>query len=125
MKLSLDRHWLGLGALAGLLAVAMAAWAAHAAPARLSDGQFHMLNSALTMQGWHALALLVVGLWADRRRGVLPHLAGLAFALGMLAFCGAVYSLAILDMSLGMLAPVGGSTLMLGWALLLASVVKR
>ncbi len=120
----LHRLWLAVGALAGLLAVALSAWAAHGAPAHLSDGQLRMLDSALTMQGWHALALLATGLWAERRAGLLPHLAGAAFTLGMLAFCGAVYSLAIAGVSLGGLAPLGGTTLMLGWALLLASAVK-
>jgi uncharacterized membrane protein YgdD (TMEM256/DUF423 family) len=125
MKFPFHRLWLGLGALAGLIAVALSAWAAHAAPARLTEGQLRLLDNALTMQGWHALALLATGLWAQRRGGVLPHLAGLAFVLGMLGFCGAVYSLAITGQSLGRLAPVGGTTLMLGWALLLASAVKR
>lgn len=117
----LPRLWLALGALAGLLAVALSAWAAHGADPAIRP----LLDAALTMQGWHALALLATGLWAERRGGVLPHLAGAAFALGMLCFCGAIYSLALAGRSLGLLAPLGGTTLMLGWALLLASALKR
>ncbi|RYI83425.1 MAG: DUF423 domain-containing protein [Acetobacteraceae bacterium] len=91
------------------------------------DGQqrLAMLASGLQQQGWHALALLAVGLWAERRGGVLPHLAGAAFAVGMLLFCGGVYAVAIGGVSLGSVAPVGGTLLMVGWALLFVSAVWR
>jgi uncharacterized membrane protein YgdD (TMEM256/DUF423 family) len=119
------RAWLALGALAGLLAVALAAWAAHGAPARLDAQALAALGNGLQMQGWHALALLATGLWAERRGGVLPHLAGAAFALGLLLFCGGVYAGAIGGVRLGPVAPTGGMMLMAGWALLLASALKR
>ena len=121
MNVSWHRLWIGLGALAGLLAVALSAWAAHGA----NPAQRPLLDSALTMQGWHALALLFTGLWAERRPGRLVHAAGAAFALGILCFCGAIYSLALAGVSLGPLAPLGGTTLMLGWALLLAAALRR
>jgi uncharacterized membrane protein YgdD (TMEM256/DUF423 family) len=117
----MHRIWIGLGALAGLAAVALSAWAAHAAPRTLDAPRLAMLDSALTMQGWHALALLFAGLWADRRDGILPHLAAGGIALGMLLFCGAVCSAAIGGVSLGPVAPAGGVLLMAGWALLVLS----
>jgi uncharacterized membrane protein YgdD (TMEM256/DUF423 family) len=115
----MERTWIGLGALAGFLAVAMAAVGAHlvADPAAAA-----MLGRAVEMQGWHALALLATGLWA-RRGGRLADLAGAAFVLGLLAFCGAVYALALGGVHAGPLAPVGGTLLMLGWALLGASAL--
>jgi uncharacterized membrane protein YgdD (TMEM256/DUF423 family) len=119
----MHRLWLALGALAGLAAVGLSAWASHAAPMRLEPQRLVVLASGLQQQGWHALALLAVGLWAERRGGVLPHLAGGAFAVGMLLFCGGVYALAIGGVSLGSVAPVGGTLLMVGWALLFVSAV--
>lgn len=110
------RLWIGLGALAGLLAVAMAALVAHdlgeIGPARLE-----MTRAALQMQGWHALALLACGLWAPRG-GRLADAAGATFTAGLVLFCGGVYGLALGGRPVGMLAPVGGTLLMLGWALL-------
>jgi uncharacterized membrane protein YgdD (TMEM256/DUF423 family) len=44
--------------------------------------------------------------------------------LGMLLFCGAVYSLGIAGVSLGRVAPTGGTLLMLGWLLLGASALR-
>jgi uncharacterized membrane protein YgdD (TMEM256/DUF423 family) len=115
-----QRLWIGLGALAGLLAVAMAAVAAHA----IADvGARDIADRAVQMQGWHALALFGVGLWAPRG-GRWADAAGAAFVLGMLAFCGAVYSLALAGVSLGRLAPTGGMLLMLGWALLGVSAIR-
>ena len=76
------------------------------------------------MQGWHALALVACGLWGARG-GRLTHAAGGAFALGTLLFCGAVYVPLLGGPSLGRVAPVGGSLLMLGWALLGLSALRR
>ena len=105
--------------MAGLLAVALAAMAAHGLEA-IGPARLAMLHNANEMQGWHALALLFCGLWAPRG-GRLADAAGAAFTVGLLLFCGAVDTLALSNLSLGVLAPVGGTLLMLGWALLLAS----
>lgn len=118
----MQRLWTALGSLAGLTAVAMAALAAHGVTS-LDPPALQMLRNAVEMHGWHALALLACGLWAPRG-GRLVHCAGAAFALGLLLFCGAVYALALAGLHLAMLAPIGGSLLMLGWALLGLSALR-
>lgn len=121
----MHRLWIAIGALAGLGAVGLAAWAAHGAPAVLEPRPLESLRSAITMQGWHALALLATGLYAERRGGLLPHLAGAGFAIGLILFCGAVYAGALGGPHLGGVAPIGGTTLMAGWALLFLAALKR
>lgn len=121
----MHRLWIAIGALAGLGAVGLAAWAAHGAPAVLEARPLEALRSGVTMQGWHALALLATGLFAERRGGTLPHLAGAAFAIGLILFCGAVYAGALGGPHLGPVAPIGGTTLMAGWALLFLAALKR
>lgn len=115
----MDRVWLGMGSLVGLLAVGMAAATAHlvAGPAAAIAWR------AVQMQGWHALVLLVTGLWAPRG-GLLAHLAGTLFVLGTVVFCGAVYAVALGGLHLGPLAPAGGTMLMLGWAVLGISILR-
>jgi uncharacterized membrane protein YgdD (TMEM256/DUF423 family) len=113
------RLWIGLGALAGFFSVAMAALAAHGLEA-IGPTRLAMLHNAVQIQGWHALALLFCGLWAPRG-GRLADAAGAAFTLGLLLFCGSVDTLALANVSLGLLAPVGGTLLMLGWVFLLVS----
>ena len=120
----MPRLWIALGALFGLLAVAGSAWAAHGAPQMLDARALAMLQSALTMAGWHALALLATGVWVARRGGRLPHVAAAAFVLGTLLFCGGVAA-AIAGVAAGPIAPVGGTLLILGWALLLLAAVRR
>ena len=116
----MQRLWIGLGALAGCGAVGMAAVAAHAP---LSPAAQAMLRSGVEMQGWHALALLACGLWAPRG-GRLADCAGAAFIVGMILFCAGVYTLAFTGVSLGLVAPTGGSLLMLAWLLLALSALR-
>jgi uncharacterized membrane protein YgdD (TMEM256/DUF423 family) len=104
-----------LGALAGLTAVAMAAIAAHSL-GDLNPPSLTMVRNAIEMQGWHALALLACGLWVPRG-GRLTDWAGAAFAAGIVLFCGSVYVLGLAGMHLGIIGPIGGSLLMVGWLL--------
>jgi uncharacterized membrane protein YgdD (TMEM256/DUF423 family) len=120
----MHRLWLVLGALAGLVVVGLSAWAAHGAPAAFEGAQRRAVDSALMIQGWHAAALLVAGLMAERGRR-LAHLAGAAFATGTALFCGAVWWGALGGAPLGPVAPAGGMLLMAGWAVLAASALKR
>jgi uncharacterized membrane protein YgdD (TMEM256/DUF423 family) len=120
----MHRLWLALGALAGLGTVALSAWAAHALPQRLNPARLASVQSALQIQGLHALALLAVGVLTEGRGGLVTW-AGAAFAIGLLMFCGAVYASAIGGVSLGRVAPLGGGVLMLGWLLLLVAALRR
>jgi uncharacterized membrane protein YgdD (TMEM256/DUF423 family) len=112
----MQRTWIALGSLAGLTGVAMAAVAAHGLD-RLDPAAAAAFRSGVEMQVWHAPALLACGLWAPRGGG-LADWAGTAFAAGIVLFCGAVYAPALGGLRLGIMAPVGGTLLMVGWALL-------
>ena len=117
------RLWIGLAGLYGAGAVAMAAAAAHAF-AGLTPAMLRVVESGIQMQGWHALALLGCGVWAEQRGG-LAHWAAAAFALGTLLFCGAVYAIGLGGVSIGPVAPTGGFLLIGGWLLLAASALRR
>jgi uncharacterized membrane protein YgdD (TMEM256/DUF423 family) len=117
----MQRLWMTFGALAGLSAVAMAALAAHGLGG-LDPAARQMVSSALEMHGWHALALLACGLWVPRG-GWLADAAGAAFTVGLVLFCGTIYSLALGGIRLPALAPIGGTTLMAGWLLLCLSIL--
>ncbi len=117
------RLWIGLGGLYGAGAVAMAAVAAHAL-AGVPPATLQIVQSGVQMQGWHALALVACGLWAQRRGG-LAHWAGAAFAVGTVLFCAGVYAVGFAGVSLGRVAPTGGLLLIAGWLLLAASTLSR
>jgi uncharacterized membrane protein YgdD (TMEM256/DUF423 family) len=120
------RLWMVLGCVAGGTAVAMAAVSAHALPQRLTPRALAGVQGAVQMQGWHALALVLVGLWALRagpRAAAVGNVAGACFAVGVLLFCGSVYLGDLAGVRLGPTAPAGGVLLMVGWVLLGASVL--
>jgi uncharacterized membrane protein YgdD (TMEM256/DUF423 family) len=105
----------------------MAAIAAHALPGRLDARGLAMVNTAIQMQMWHALALVLTGIWcrvAPAAALRLGKLAGAAFIAGLLLFCGAVYSQAIAGIPLGPAAPIGGTLCMAGWVLLAVSALR-
>ena len=123
----MERVWVGFGAIAGACMVAMAAYASHglgSTPANVLAG----VNSAIQMQGFHALALVFTGLWA-RRGGWFSNLAGLAFVVGIVLFCGTLYQPVgpswARGFRMGFLAPIGGMSLIAGWVLLGLSALRR
>jgi uncharacterized membrane protein YgdD (TMEM256/DUF423 family) len=118
----MQRIWIALGSLAGLGAVMMSAVMAHGLGS-LDPEALRITASGVQMQGWHALALLAAALWS-RRGGRLAHVAALAFAVGTVLFCGAVYARGLTGISLGPAAPAGGIILMLGWLLLGLSAMR-
>ncbi|TVR79484.1 MAG: DUF423 domain-containing protein [Rhodospirillales bacterium] len=109
--------WLILGGLNGLIAVAAGAYGWHGL------GGDPMFMMAADYQLAHALALTGVA-WlasvATGPQGVLVHLAGAAFALGILLFSGTLYALALTaSVPVTGAAPLGGVLLMAGWLLLM------
>lgn len=111
----MDRILKVAGALAGLGAVALSAVASHKA---MDQAANLMLRDAVQMQGWHALALLLAGQMRAR-------LAGFAFLIGVIGFCAPIYLLVFFAMKFTFIAPYGGVALMVGWALLGLTALKR
>jgi len=113
------RVWLMTGiALAGL-AVGMGAFGAHWLKDRLAVNQRgETFETAARYQMYHALALIALGLWAERnarRRGIA---AGVCFLLGTVIFSGSLYILALSNVTgWGAVAPIGGVFQLLGWGL--------
>ena len=120
----MDRIWLAAGALLGLATVAMSAYAAHALPGRLDPAGLQSVRETIWLQGWHTAALLFCAARAPRG-GWLLTLAGGLFVLGTLLFCAGVYAHVLGGVHLPMVAPTGGTVLMLGWLALAASAAVR
>ena len=113
------------GALMGLVAVASAAVSAHLPERDLHAGGREALRAAVQMLGWHAPALLATALWLPQSGFKAPlYLAACCFVVGALCFCIGVAVPVLGGPHLGMLAPTGGSLLMLGWASLGASAMR-
>ncbi|MBK7397908.1 MAG: DUF423 domain-containing protein [Myxococcales bacterium] len=115
-----------VGAVVALLAVAFGAFGAHALEGKLDARALRSFETAARYQMYHAVALLLTGLataqWPHQRA---TRVAGIAFSVGLVAFCGSLYALAFgSPRAFGAVAPVGGISFMIGWgALAVAGVV--
>ena len=116
----MKRIFLTCGALYGALAVALGAFGAHALKARLAPELLAHWGTATQYLALHALALLATGMLMERQPPRRPlALAGQAFLLGTTLFSGSLFLRVLLDMpSWGMVTPLGGTLLILGWLLL-------
>lgn len=108
------------GAINGLLAVALGAFAAHALKTRLPESMLTVFQTSVHYHATHALALLFTGIIAQNLPDSKTLLrAGWAFQAGIVLFCGSLYLLALTGLSwLGAVTPFGGSAFLLGWGLL-------
>ncbi|MEX2026714.1 MAG: DUF423 domain-containing protein [Pirellulaceae bacterium] len=124
------KTWLVLGACLGGLAVGLGAFGAHGLPKyydllelSAADDLRHKglanWEIAARYHMYHALAMLGVGILADRQRLVLLDSAGICFFFGILVFSGCLYALALTGTKiLGAIVPVGGVSFIVGWVLL-------
>ena len=136
----MDRLFFALGSASALIAVAAGAFGAHGLDSyfakKYADAEMKTVagveipasrkylddfKTGVTYQMWHALALIGVGLVAQMRPGTALSVAGWSFLLGIVLFSGALYVLTIggprwLGVPWGMIAPVGGTLLLVGWA---------
>ncbi len=106
-----------VAALDGLLGVGLGAFAAHGLKATATPEQLALVQTASLYQMIHAAATLGA-LWLVER-GIVSVAAPLALATGAFVFGGALYAIALAELRLGMVAPIGGTMMLIGWAWLL------
>ncbi len=114
----LERLFLAIAALLGGSAVAAGAFATHSLRNQLTPRLLEIFETGARYQMYHALAIAVVALALSHRLGSLAWLAaaGWAFVVGTVLFCGALYALSLLGVTImGAIAPLGGVVLMAGW----------
>jgi uncharacterized membrane protein YgdD (TMEM256/DUF423 family) len=112
-----------IAAFSGFLAVVIGAFAAHGLKQILAPEMLEVVKTGVQYQMYHALALLLLGLWLSHKPAT-PGLtaSGLAFILGTLMFSGSLYALALgAPRWLGPITPLGGLCFLIGWLLLLVA----
>lgn len=115
----MGRVFLLIGAISGFLSVAIGAFGAHALKARLTDHLLAIFETGVRYQFYHALALVAVGLLAQRSPSTALQIAGWSFVGGTLVFSGSLYALSTTGMRwLGAITPIGGVAFMVGWVCL-------
>src|SRR6478736_8322726 len=115
----MDRTFLLVGAVAGLIAVGFGAFGAHGLRGRLSPDMLAVFETGVRYQMYHALAILATAALMSRLDGRAVHVAGWSFTAGILIFSGSLYALALTGTTmLGAITPIGGVAFLAGWAAL-------
>ena len=97
------------------LAVALGAYAAHAAKGAAHPEAARLLQTAVLYQLVHGIGLLVAGVLGRLAASRWLWAAGALHALGIVLFCGSLWVLALTGQSLGVAAPLGGLAFIAGW----------
>jgi uncharacterized membrane protein YgdD (TMEM256/DUF423 family) len=119
------RKWAVLGAVNGLLAVLAGAFATHGLKASLSAYQLGIFEMASQYQMYLAFAFFATA-WlghhtrSNPKASMYAEMAGWAFLVGIILFCGSLYILgATGSRALVFATPLGGLSLIIGWVLLI------
>ncbi|MEL7507774.1 MAG: DUF423 domain-containing protein [Cyanobacteria bacterium J06554_1] len=120
------RLCIAIASIFGGLSVAGGAFGAHALKAQLTEKALSTFELGTRYQMYHSLALLLVGLlWLQLPTNGWLSYASLAFIIGTMLFSGSLYGLSLSGVKmLGVVTPIGGLFLILGWALLATATVS-
>lgn len=122
----MHRTFLLIGAVAGVVGVALGAFGAHGLRARLTPDMLAVFETGVRYHMYHALAILGVASVAERLQASRLVLAsGWLFLAGIILFSGSLYLLAVTGVRvLGAITPFGGVALLLGWGCLALAALR-
>ena len=121
-----------LGTLLAALSVALGAFGAHGLKKLVDADTIGIYQTGVQYQMYHALALIAVGILAQRFESSFLNYAGFFFIGGIVCFSGSLYLLSSFRaMNKAVpgfvypITPLGGILFILGWILLLFALLKK
>jgi uncharacterized membrane protein YgdD (TMEM256/DUF423 family) len=118
-----SRRILLAAALLLLLATALGAFGVHALKPRLPAARFESFQNAVQYQFWQGLGLFALGILARTHDSRALRLAAALLLAGTLLFAGSIYAITFgAPRPVVMLAPLGGTALILGWIAALGAI---
>lgn len=116
-----------LGAVNMFLSIAFGAFGAHGLEERVSERMLANWQTGAHYHIVHGLALLFIGLLADRLgQSTLVSSAGWLILVGIVLFSGSLYVMALTGITkLGAVTPLGGVAFLTGWLLIVIAVIKQ
>jgi len=114
------------GAIFMALAVLLGAFGAHALKQSLSPEMLAVYKTGVEYQFYHALGLLLIGLFGFQVKSRFLRLSGLLICIGIVLFSGSLYVLSLSGIKgIGAITPVGGLSFVAGWILLAVALLRR
>lgn len=122
----MNKFFLIAGSIYGMLAVAIGAFGAHALKEMLTATQrTDTFETAVKYQFYHALLLLFLGWIYYQNPSKWLNYSGWAAVIGTIIFSGALYLICFTGIkTFGAVAPIGGTLLVVSWALLTLHFIK-
>ncbi len=129
----MNKIFLTTAALLGALSVALGAFAAHKLRTILPADGVATFETGVRYQFYHALALLMIGIAADKFSTKWIRWAGNCFIAGIILFSGSLYALTVLRIMentsannyVGIITPFGGLFFIAGWLMLFLAANKK
>jgi uncharacterized membrane protein YgdD (TMEM256/DUF423 family) len=128
----MNKRFLVLSACGGALSVIAGAMLSHPLKPHMPVESREIFETAVRYQFYHVFALMACGVLSERFPGFWINRAGNCFIFGILFFSGSLYIISALKstgssvpVALGILTPLGGLLLILGWIFLGLSVWKK
>ncbi len=128
----MPKSFLIIGTILAGLAVVLGAFGAHGLKKLVGPETVSTYQTGVQYQMYHALALLFLGVLYERSQNYLLNFAGIFFIGGVVLFSGSLYLLASLKAmdkigttGIGLITPIGGLLFIIGWILLLISLLKK
>lgn len=114
------------GALLGLLGVISGAMGAHALKDVVDPDLMGSYETAVRFQMYHALLLLLLGSLLHTKQAVnLLRYAIWSILIGVVLFSGSIYLLVLSPLKVGLITPLGGLIMIIGWGCLLMWALRQ
>ena len=121
----MSRIFFSIGSFSAFIAVVAGAFGSHALRSRLDPELLRVFEIGVRYQMYHALALMGVSFACTKWPGNLMNAGGWLFVAGTLLFSGSLYQLSLTGTKwIGIVTPIGGVLLMLGWLCLAIGALR-
>jgi uncharacterized membrane protein YgdD (TMEM256/DUF423 family) len=115
-----------IAALLGFTGVALGAFGAHGLKEIVSPAHLDVWKTAVSYQMYHVPLILLLGLQPILNCARTQRIIAILFICGVVIFSGSLYALVALNIpQLGMITPIGGLSLLCGWAILFFGLIKH
>jgi uncharacterized membrane protein YgdD (TMEM256/DUF423 family) len=113
--------WVTIGGISGFLAVALGAFGAHGLKQHLTPEMLEIYKTGVFYHLIHSVVLFAIGLSAQEKF----NKAALFFSIGILLFSFSLYLYSVTAIIIfAFITPLGGVSLLAGWALVVYAGVK-
>jgi len=115
----MERRFISLGALLAGVGVAMGAFGTHGLRDKVSERMLETWQTAVQYHVIHAVALVLVGILAERWAAKALATVGRLFVSGIILFAGTLYAYVLSGQKVfAMVTPLGGVCYIVGWLFL-------